>query len=96
MESAVLLLSFAPTPKVDERRASTGPSKTSYSSAGGSTCSNGFVDVLIGADKKPWGRGYKCEHVSNGTATGGTSPVPPCFGASGETPGLGLFILRLF
>lgn len=54
VESAVLLLSFAPTPKVDERRASTGPSKTSYSSAGGSTCSNGFVDVLIGADKKPW------------------------------------------
>ena len=38
----------------DERGASTGPSKTSYSSAGGSTCSDGFVDVLIGADKKPW------------------------------------------
>ena len=54
VESAVLLLSFAPTPKVDERGASTGPSKTSYSSAGGSTCSDGFVDVLIGADKKPW------------------------------------------
>ena len=54
VESAVLLLSFAPTPKVDERGASTGPSKTSYSSAGGSTCSDGFVDVLIGPDKKPW------------------------------------------
>ena len=47
----------------DERGASTGPSKTSYSSAGGSTCSDGFVDVLIGAEAtastsgiflKPW------------------------------------------
>ena len=54
VESAVLLLSFAPTPKVDERRASTGPSKTSYSSAGGSTCSDGFVDVLIGPMLVEW------------------------------------------
>ena len=33
VESAVLLLSFAPMPKGDERGASTGPSKTSYSSS---------------------------------------------------------------
>lgn len=35
--------------------------------------------VVEGGGTQPWGKdGYKCEGVK-GIATGGTSPVPPCF-----------------
>uniref|UniRef100_A0A7S4DPC9 Uncharacterized protein n=1 Tax=Lotharella globosa TaxID=91324 RepID=A0A7S4DPC9_9EUKA len=36
--------------------------------------------VVHNPGRKPWGEHfYKCEGVANGIATGGTTPVPPCF-----------------